>query len=627
MLDTFLPFTTLTVNVQKMHNIRSISIILILLSIVSPSVVASSSASPSKASRVAEGNTVPGVKYDYIKLRCPMAHIEMDIDFIPKGNALDAKCYFGCAQPHLVEIKWVSYDGYRRDQPWALKASRVGPTDHHVHASFIPQSDGYLQCRVYEDEHSEPGIDQRLVSLYFNPGYVPMNLTNMDFNQSGVAIVWNYRLPEDDVYEDIEIQFRCLISPYYCKDAEILTTRSYKEIFDNETYVKRTNINCTAKCSGEETLYFNKYIYWKNRSLIPSELLIGTDVEHKWIHQYNSGENISLTCNFSGPFIPEVTWIKDYDVIDDRYVQSMDNRMSIRKSANSSKLILRNVTGSDSGSYCCNVSNIVASDSIYFNIMVLDGVIKNSSNSSIPELNFFFISLILASVLGILIVVAVCQRAWMPKHIEHLQSVLSGDFDNPTLFSEHAELQTIFRSKYDAKWEIDMKSISFGGIIGYGNFGQVMKGLFKNKLVAIKTPRDLFNIGQYASLIGELKILSYLGPHPNIVNLIGASTERLAKGDMCLIVELCEAGNLKSFLIKSRSTFNNGCESTDIILDATETTASFCTIDLSLTVSDLMKFCYQICRGMEFLSSKGVSKVWRLKHSLTNFVHRLSIEI
>ena len=57
-------------------------------------------------------------------------------------------------------------------------------------------------------------------------------------------------------------------------------------------------------------------------------------------------------------------------------------------------------------------------------------------------------------------------------------------------------------------------------------------------------------------LVKEIEILKAIGNHPNIVNLIGVSTQPAGK-PLWLITEYVENGNLKDFLIAHRPRPNN----------------------------------------------------------------------
>ena len=129
-----------------------------------------------------------------------------------------------------------------------------------------------------------------------------------------------------------------------------------------------------------------------------------------------------------------------------------------------------------------------------------------------------------------------------------------------------------------------------------------MKGSYKNQNVAIKTLKDTLNTEHVRSLIIELEILSHLESHKNIVSLIGACTSRLTMGELYIVVELCDIGNLKNFLIKCRSTFRDQKCMSEILPQSNDIDPIY-TIDLN----DLLKFCYQISCGMNYLLYKNVS--------------------
>jgi serine/threonine protein kinase len=81
-------------------------------------------------------------------------------------------------------------------------------------------------------------------------------------------------------------------------------------------------------------------------------------------------------------------------------------------------------------------------------------------------------------------------------------------------------------------------NVNLGIQLGAGCFGRVVKaeavGLKDSeetvKTVAVKMVRSEANIAAMEALIGELKILIYLGSHLNVVNLLGACTKQMYKG-------------------------------------------------------------------------------------------------
>ncbi|XP_059351957.1 vascular endothelial growth factor receptor 1-like [Daphnia carinata] len=132
------------------------------------------------------------------------------------------------------------------------------------------------------------------------------------------------------------------------------------------------------------------------------------------------------------------------------------------------------------------------------------------------------------------------------------------------------EYQTEFLP-YDKECEFPKNRLKFRNKLGKGCFGEVYKAEaigMKNSdetvtTVAVKKvlPTSRFHIRSkndgLDALIRELKILNYLGSHINVVNLLGACTKDIIKGELLLIIDYCRFGNLQSYLSKQRNKFLN----------------------------------------------------------------------
>ena len=94
-------------------------------------------------------------------------------------------------------------------------------------------------------------------------------------------------------------------------------------------------------------------------------------------------------------------------------------------------------------------------------------------------------------------------------------------------------------------------------VLGSGAFGQVVKGAYQGRPVAIKMLKNVANqSAEYLrSLLGELKVMSYLGSHPNLVGLIGSITANIKGGEVYLLFEFCANGNVHSYLRGHRESF------------------------------------------------------------------------
>uniref|UniRef100_A0A3B4YXK0 receptor protein-tyrosine kinase n=1 Tax=Stegastes partitus TaxID=144197 RepID=A0A3B4YXK0_9TELE len=109
---------------------------------------------------------------------------------------------------------------------------------------------------------------------------------------------------------------------------------------------------------------------------------------------------------------------------------------------------------------------------------------------------------------------------------------------------------------YDLAWEMSRDNLVLR-TLGSGAFGRVVEatayGLTHSQSstkVAVKMLKTARR-SETQALMSELKIMSHLGPHLNIVNLLGACT----KHPLYLITEYCRYGDLVDYLHRNKHTF------------------------------------------------------------------------
>ncbi|CAL1260865.1 unnamed protein product [Larinioides sclopetarius] len=141
------------------------------------------------------------------------------------------------------------------------------------------------------------------------------------------------------------------------------------------------------------------------------------------------------------------------------------------------------------------------------------------------------------------------------------------------------------------KWEFPRHHLRFLGLLGEGCFGQVWKCDTlgdSEALVAVKTLKENASEKEKKDLLNEIEVMKLLDPHPNVVTLLGCCTDR---DPLFLIMEYVQDGKLQTYLRESRAERQYG---------------NLHGSSRHLTSRDLTVFAYQIAKGMEYLSSKGI---------------------
>ncbi|KAK1792587.1 hypothetical protein P4O66_012525 [Electrophorus voltai] len=232
-----------------------------------------------------------------------------------------------------------------------------------------------------------------------------------------------------------------------------------------------------------------------------------------------------------------------------------------------------------------------------------------------------------AVLLSLFLIVLLYKYMQKPKYEIHWK-VIDSIHGNSYTYIDPTQLP------YDPKWEFPRERLRFGTILGSGAFGKVVAatayGLTSPDTVttvAVKMLKPSAHSTEKEALMSELKVLSYLGNHMNIVNLLGACT---VGGPILVITEYCCYGDLLNFLRRKRDAFfsfktgdgyyKNLLSQTQPLREGTDngympmrsyqkrskqTEWTDDMDELSLATEDLLSFSYQVARGMDFLASKN----------------------
>uniref|UniRef100_A0A803WF21 receptor protein-tyrosine kinase n=1 Tax=Ficedula albicollis TaxID=59894 RepID=A0A803WF21_FICAL len=320
------------------------------------------------------------------------------------------------------------------------------------------------------------------------------------------------------------------------------------------------------------------------------------------------------------------------------------------------------------GTVCCEASSNGDRSSAFFNFAIKEQIRTHTLFT--PLLTAFGVA---AGLMCIIVMILVYIYLQKPKY-EVQWKVVEEINGNNYVYIDPTQLP------YDHKWEFPRNRLSFGKTLGAGAFGKVVEatayGLFKSDAamtVAVKMLKTSAHLTEREALMSELKVLSYLGNHINIVNLLGACT---IGGPTLVITEYCCYGDLLNFLRRKRDSFicpkheehadaavyENLLHQSEPAADVAneymdmkpgvsyavppkadkkrpvksgsytdqDVTLSMPEDDeLALDVEDLLSFSYQVAKGMSFLASKNarLPVKWMAPESIFNCVYTFESDV
>ncbi|OXA53415.1 receptor-like tyrosine-protein kinase kin-16 [Folsomia candida] len=161
--------------------------------------------------------------------------------------------------------------------------------------------------------------------------------------------------------------------------------------------------------------------------------------------------------------------------------------------------------------------------------------------------------------------------------------------------------ETVAFLPYDRAYEVDIGDIEYkADPIGSGNFSVVFLGLIKSRQqpVAVKCPLTTTDAVEFKALLLEIKIMLHIGQHENVVTLIGACTESIQQRKVYILLEYAKNGCMESYLRKRRPGCGEGLKSRYTNIDRKP--------EALIKEGDLIRWSYEIAKGMEFLASKSI---------------------
>uniref|UniRef100_G1L6D4 Vascular endothelial growth factor receptor 1 n=1 Tax=Ailuropoda melanoleuca TaxID=9646 RepID=G1L6D4_AILME len=347
-------------------------------------------------------------------------------------------------------------------------------------------------------------------------------------------------------------------------------------------------------------------------------------------HAVAISSSTTLDCRATGVPEPRITWFKNH--------RKIQQEPGIILGPGSSTLFIERVTEEDEGVYHCKATNQKGSveSSAYLTV-------QGTSDKSNLELITLTCTCVAATLFWLLLTLFIrkLKRSSSEIKTDYLSIIMDPD---EVPLDEQCE-----RLPYDAsKWEFARERLKLGKSLGRGAFGKVVQasafGIKKSptcRTVAVKMLKEGATASEYKALMTELKILTHIGHHLNVVNLLGACTKQ--GGPLMVIVEYCKYGNLSNYLKSKRDLFflnkdaalhmepkkekmepdleqdkkqrldsvtssesfaSSGFQEDKSLSDVEEEEDSDDFYKQPITMEDLISYSFQVARGMEFLSSR-----------------------
>ncbi|KAM9313196.1 macrophage colony-stimulating factor 1 receptor [Gastrophryne carolinensis] len=261
-----------------------------------------------------------------------------------------------------------------------------------------------------------------------------------------------------------------------------------------------------------------------------------------------------LTCTATGNPRPTFQWFQCSSIScrdEMRHLQTGEETKAIDENTVESYLTLNNTPHNTT--ILCIASNIAGNSSAQ-NVFA-NTVLTVTSNIENPLFNPVLIAMAGVGIFLLLLSSFLFYKYQKKPKYEVRWQIVKVSGDNQYICIDPTQLP------YNDKWEFPRANLHFGKTLGAGAFGQVMEakaiGLGKDEAalkVAVKMLKSSAHSDEVEALMSELKILSHLGNHQNIVNLLGACTQG---GPILVITEYCRHGDLLNFLRRKAEAMND----------------------------------------------------------------------
>ncbi|XP_053177771.1 platelet-derived growth factor receptor alpha [Scomber japonicus] len=466
------------------------------------------------------------------------------------GDSITVNCLARGSE--ILEDHW-KYPGKLANR--AIKTVHENKRDQEIlYTLTIPQASakdsGIYACSITDVVSNESQTKQLAVTVYENE-------------------FMNFR-PEFNVHESAELNevrgFRAEIDSFpsarvtWLKDGLPLSyvtaeiSSSLEQLSETRYLSVLTLIRAKEEDSGNYTMRVengnqSRSVSFNLQVKVPAVIVDLMDIHH------GSATGQSVVCIVGGHPTPEVEWFVCKNI---KHCAN-DSSYWMPLSANSTEVTIDSHINEEnyleSQVMFGHLENTLAVRCLTRNEMAtVSREVKLVSNGPHPELTVAAAVLVLLVIVIISLIVLVVIWKQKPRYEIRWRVIESVSPDgHEYIYVDPMQLP------YDSRWEFPRDRLVLGRILGSGAFGKVVEGtaygLSRSQpvmKVAVKMLKPTARSSEKQALMSELKIMTHLGPHLNIVNLLGACTK---SGPIYIITEYCFYGDLVNYLHKNRENF------------------------------------------------------------------------
>ncbi|KAL2089879.1 hypothetical protein ACEWY4_014567 [Coilia grayii] len=481
---------------------------------------------------------------------------ELHVDLLAKrtalfvGETLTVNCV--AKGKEILDDHW-KYPGkmFGRGEKTVRENRREMTINYTLRISDVTLKDsGVYACSITDIQSNESQTKELTVTVYETP-FVSMVPSFTHTELAELDEVREFRV-DIDAFPDVKVIWQKDGVAVGDNAAEMTTT--FRQTGETKYQSILTLIRAKAEDSGNYTVRAEARNQSSSYSFalqvkVPAVIVEMTDLHH------GSATGQSVVCIAEGEPLPDVDW---YICKNIKHCANDSTQWSVLP-ANSSEVSVDTHVNQDmqleSQVIFGHLENTLAVRCMAKNDMaVVAREVKLVASGPHSELTVAAAVLVLLVIVIISLIVLVIIWKQKPRYEIRWRVIESVSPDgHEYIYVDPMQLP------YDSRWEFPRDGLVLGRILGSGAFGKVVEGtaygLSRSQpvmKVAVKMLKPTARSSEKQALMSELKIMTHLGPHLNIVNLLGSCTK---SGPIYIITEYCFYGDLVNYLHKNRDSF------------------------------------------------------------------------